>query len=166
MKRILRIVTAITLTFFAHAFATNDTKAGQERNLDFKRYDRSYFERNDTGLTARTSYMVFTSQVQFDKIFGAAPTMGRNTFLPTNAFNTKVVFATIARGHFLRTYDHPNVTTKNGTVYVWYKVKDAQQASATFASPLILAVDKGQYSEIIFMENGKRVGAATFPRIN
>ena len=164
MKRILRIVTAITLTFFAHAFATNDTKAGQERNLDFKRYDRSYFERNDTGLTARTSYMVCTSQAQFDKIFGAVPTMGRNNFLPNNAFNTKVVFATIARGHFLRTYDDPKVTTKNGKIYIWYKVKDTQQESATFASPLILAVDRDRYSQVIFMEDGKRVGAATFPR--
>jgi hypothetical protein len=51
-------------------------------------------------------------------------------------------------------------------IYVWYKIKDAQQNSATFASPLILAVDKGQYSEVIFMENGTRVGAATFPRTN
>jgi hypothetical protein len=166
MKRILWIVTAMMLNFVAHAFSTDATKTGPEPNLDFQRYDRSYFERNDTGLTAQTSYLVFTSQAQFDKIFGPAPTMGRNNFLPNNTFNTKVVFATIARGHFLRTYDHPNVTTKNGTVYVWYKVKDAQQASATFASPLILAVDKGQYSEIIFIENGKRVGAATFPRIN
>ena len=141
-------------------------RTGPERKLNFQRYGGSYFERNDTGLTAQTSYLVFTSQAQFDKIFGPAPTMGRNNFLPNNTFSTKMVFATIARGHFLRTYDDPKVTTKNGTVYVWYKVKDAQQASATFASPLILAVDKGQYSEIIFMENGTRVGAATFPKTN
>ncbi len=160
------MVTAMMLNFAAHAFATDATKTRPERNLDFQRYDSSYFERNDTGLTAQTSYMVFTSQAQFDKIFGPAPTMGRNNFLPNNTFSTKMVFATIARGHFLRTYDDPKVTTKNGTVYVWYKVKDAQQASATFASPLILAVDKGQYSEIIFMENGTKVGAATFPRTN
>jgi hypothetical protein len=153
------------LTFVAHAFATDAPKTGPERNLDFQRYD-SYFERNDTGLTVQTSYLVFTSQAQFDKIFGAAATMGRNNFLPNNAFNTKVVFATIARGHFLRAYDGPKVTTKDGTIYVWYKIKDTPQESATFASPLILAVDKGQYSEVIFMEDGKRVGAATFPRTN
>jgi hypothetical protein len=150
----------------AHAFATDATKTAPERNLDFQRYDSSYFERNDTGLTAQTSYMVFTSQAQFDKIFGAAPTMGRNNFLPNNTFSTKMVFATIARGHFLRTYDDPKVTTKDGKIYVWYKVKDAEQKSATFASPLILAVDKGQYSEVVFMENGKRVGAAAVPRTN
>ena len=166
MKRILWIVAAIVLIFVAYGFATNATKTGPERRLDFKRYDRSYFERNDTGLTAQTSYLVFTSQAQFDKIFGPAPTMRRNNFLPDNGFNTKAVVATIARGYFLRKYDDPKVTTKNGTIYVWYKVKDTQQASATFASPLILAVDKGGYSEVVFMEDGKRVGAATFPRIN
>jgi hypothetical protein len=148
----------------AHAFATDATKTAPERNLDFQRYDSSYFERNDTGLRAQTSYMVFTSQAQFDKIFGAAATGGQNDFLPDNAFNTKVVIAAIARGNFLRTYDSPKVTTKNGKIYVWYKVNDRQQESATYASPLILAVDKGRYSQVIFMQNGKRVGAATFPR--
>jgi hypothetical protein len=92
--------------------------------------------------------------------------MGRNNFLPSNTFNTKVVFAAIARGHFLRAYDHPKVTVKDGTIYAWYKVKDARQKNATFASLLILAVDKAQYSEVIFMEGGKRVGAASFPRTN
>lgn len=161
MKRILLIVVAIALAFVGQAFAR---KAGQERKVDFQRYDSSYFERNDTGLTAKTSYMVFTSRAQFDKIFGAAATGGQNDFLPDNAFNTKVVIAAIARGNFLRTYDSPKVTTKNGKIYVWYKVNDRQQESATYASPLILAVDKGRYSQVIFMQDGKRVGAATFPR--
>ena len=152
------------LTLVAYAFAENATETGPKGSLDFQRYDRSYFERNDTGLTAQTSYLVFTSREQFDKIFGAAPRMGQNHFLPDNIFNTKTVIATIARGHFLRRYDDPRVTTKNGQIYVWYKVKDTQQSSATFASPLILAVDKGQYSDVIFMKDSKRVGAATLSK--
>jgi hypothetical protein len=166
MKRIPGIITAIMLTGVAQAFATDTTTAGPERKLEFRRYDSSYFERNDTALTTQTSYLVFTSRPQFDKIFGPAPTMGQNHFLPDNTFDTKIVVAAIARGHFLRKYDDPKVTATRGMIYVWYKIKDAQQNSATFASPLILAVDKGQYSEVIFMENGTRVGAATFPRTN
>ena len=161
MKRTLWIVTAITLAFAGQAFAV---KSAPERNLDFQRYDGSYFERNDTGLTAQSSYMVLTSRAQFDKIFGAAATGGQNNFLPDNLFKTKVVIAAITRGHFLRVYDSPKVTTKNGKIYVWYKVNDRQQESATYASPLILAVDKGRYSQVIFMQDGKRVGAAAFPR--
>lgn len=164
MKRILVIITAIMLTVVTQAFAADTTTAGPERQLEFKRYDSSYFERNDTGLTTQTSYLVFTKRAQFDKIFGPAPTMGQNHFLPDNTFDTKFVVAAIARGHFLRKYDDPKVTMKDGKIYVRYKAKDTPQKSATFASPLILAVDKGQYSEVVFMENGKRVGAATFPK--
>lgn len=154
------------LTGVAQAFATDTKTAGPERKLEFKRYDSSYFERNDTGLTSETSYLVFTSRPQFDKIFGLAPTMGQNHFLPDNTFDTKIVVAAIARGHFLRKYVDPKVTATRGMIYVWYKIKDAQQNSATFASLLILAVDKGQYSGVVFMEDGKRVGAAVFPKTN
>jgi len=166
MKRIPGIITAIMLTGVAQAFATDTTTAGLERKLEFKRYDSSYFERNDTGLTTQTSYLVFTSRPQFEKIFGLAPTMVQNHFLPNNTFDTKIVVAAIARGHFLRKYVEPKVTAARGMIYVWYKIKDAQQNSATFASLLILAVDKGQYSGVVFMEDGKRVGAAAFPRTN
>jgi hypothetical protein len=159
VKRLLWIVAAITLTFVGQAFAK---KTGPERKLDFQRYD-SYFERNDSGLKGQTSYLAFTSQEQFDKIFGAAATGGENHFLPENAFKTKLVVATIARGNFLRTYDSPKVTTKNGKIYVWYKTMDKRQESATYASPLILAIDKGRYSQVIFMQDGKKVGATSFP---
>ena len=166
MKRILVIITAIMLAVVTQAFARDTRADGPQRKLAFQRYDGSYFERNDTGLRTRTSYLVFTSRTQFDKIFGPAPTMGQNHFLPDNTFDTKVVVAAIARGHFLRKYDGPKATMKDGKIYVWYKAKDTPQKSATFASPLILAVDKGQYSEVVFMENGKKVGAASFPKTN
>jgi hypothetical protein len=45
MKRIPGIITAIMLTGIAQAFAIDTTTAGPERKLEFRRYDRSYFER-------------------------------------------------------------------------------------------------------------------------
>jgi hypothetical protein len=164
VKRIPWMITAMMLTLVAHAFAEDSTGTGPGGKLAFQRYDLSYFERNDTGLTARTSYMVLTRRAQFDKIFGVAPTISQNHFLPDNTFKTKAIIATIARGHFLRRYNDPKVTAKNGAIYVSYTVKDMPQNSATFASPLILAVDEGPYSEVIFVQDGKRVAAATFPR--
>jgi hypothetical protein len=152
---------AMTLTFASQAFAQ---KSVSERNLDFQRYD-SYFEGNDSGLKGETSYLVFTSQSQFDKIFHPAATGGENHFLPDQAFKAKVVVAAIARGNFLRTYDDPKVTAANGNIYVWYKATDRQEESATYASPLILAVDRGHYSQVIFMQDGKRVGVANLPKI-
>src|SRR4051812_13498215 len=99
VKRILWIVMAMALTFTGQAFAQ---KAGSERALDFQRYD-SYFEGNNSGLKGETSYLAFTGQAQFDKIFHSAAVGGQNNFLPDNVFDSKVVLATIARGHFLRT---------------------------------------------------------------
>ena len=131
---------------------------GSERQVDFKAYD-SYFEGNDSGLKGKTSYVVFTSQANFDKVFHPAATMGQNNFLPQHTFDTKLVVATIKRGNFLRTYELTKVTAKSGKLYVWYTVKDSADGSASFRSPLILAVDKDHYSQIVFMENGKRVRA-------
>jgi inhibitor of cysteine peptidase len=160
MKRILNIVLLITLVFVVLGFGQ---KGGAERELQFERYD-SYFEKNNSGLKGRTSYLVITSQPKFDEVFGPAATMGHNTFLPEKTFDTKLVIATITRGRFLRTYDLTKVTVKNGRIYVWYKIKDSAEGSASFRSPLILAVDKNNYSQIIFKENGKTVGKVSVKR--
>jgi hypothetical protein len=85
--------------------------------------------------------------------------MGQNSFLPEKAFQTKLVIAIVTRGRFIRKYDVTKVTAKNGKLYVWYKITDGDEGSASFRSPLILSVDKNKYSQIIFMEDGKRVGA-------
>jgi len=159
MKRSL-ILTMITLLFVVHAFAQ---KGGAERELDFQRYD-SYFEGNNSGLKGKTSYLVFNSQAKFDKIFHPAATMGKNSFLPERAFQTKLVVATVTRGSFIRKYDLTKVTSKNGKLYVWYTIKDREEGSASFNSPLILAVDKKKYSQIVFMEDGKRAGAIPFSK--
>ena len=124
-----------------------------ERQVNFQRYD-SYFERNDSGLKRETSYLVFTSQSQFDRIFHPAPTMGQNSFLPEKAFDTKLVVATIKRGNSLRTYYIAKVVAKKRKLFVWYTFKDSQEGGARFNSPLILAVDRSDYSQIVFVENG------------
>jgi hypothetical protein len=160
MKRFFYLVTMIGVVFVVPAFAQ---KAGAESDVNFQRYD-SYFARNDTGLKGRTSYLVLTSQAKFDKIFHPAPTMGQNNFLPEKTFDTKVVVATIMRGKSLRTYDVSKVTAKNGRLYVWYTVKDSKPGGATYQSPLILAVDRGHYSHVVFMQDGKRVRVVPFPR--
>jgi hypothetical protein len=124
-----------------------------EQQVNFQRYD-SYFEGNDSGLKGKTSYLVFTSQTEFDRVFHPAATMGQNNFLPEKTFDTKLVMATISRGNFLRKYDIAKVVAKKRTILVWYTFKDTQERSARFNSPLILAVDKDNYSQIVFVENG------------
>jgi hypothetical protein len=69
------------------------------------------------------------------------------------------VVATIKRGNSIREYKVKQVTADKGKLLVWYDTEDRSQGDATYSSPLILAVAKGNYREVIFMENGKRAGA-------
>jgi hypothetical protein len=124
---------------------------------------KSYFETNDSGLQGNASYLAFTNEEQFAKVFNPAATMGNNEFLPENAFDSKLVIAVINRGNMLRKYTVERVTANGGNLLVNYKTKDEATPTATFNSHLILAVGKGNYRQIVFMENGKKVGAITLP---
>jgi hypothetical protein len=153
MKRVLYVATMIVIMFVVPAVAR---KPAREQSVAFQRYE-SYFVRNDWGLTGEPAYLAITSQAQFDQIFGMAA-MGGSTFLPENAFDAKLVVATVVRGSFYRRYEVTKVTGKGRKLYVWYKINDEPSSSATFASPLILAVDKNDYEQVIFMKDGKQAG--------
>ncbi len=156
MKRIFFLLALASLLSAAQAPAR---AGGDERDLQFRRYDGSYFEKNNSGLRGERSYLVLTDQAQFDRVFGAAARMGNNTFLPADAFENKIVVAAIKRGA-MRKYSDVAVTEENGVLLVSYTATDAAAGAATFSVPLILAVDKGAYSGVVFVENGERAGVA------
>lgn len=151
MRKILYALAAITVLFTINSLA-------QSGDIEFKRYDDSYFEKNNSGLEDEPSYLVLTDQAEFDKIFAAAARMKNNNFLPKDTFDSKIVIATIKRGSSLRTYAVEKVTAEEGKLTVWYTTQDKAPGSATFKSPLILTVDKGDYNEVVFMANGKKAG--------
>jgi hypothetical protein len=155
MKRIFYLLAMMTLLSAPQAFAQ---EGGEGHELDFHRYDSSYFEKNNSGLKGEKSYLVLTTQEQFDKVFGPAARMSKNTFLPSDTFETKVIVATIKRGS-MRRYSDITVGEKDGVLTVSYTAEDDKPGSATYRVPLILAVDKGEYDEVVFMENGERAGA-------
>lgn len=156
MKRIFYLLTVMTLFVFApQCFAQ---EGGEGREVDSQRYENSYFEKNNSGLKGEKSYLVLTDQEQFEKVFHPAPTAGKNAFLPSDVFETKIIVATIKRGS-MRRYSDVSVMEKDGELIVSYTATDDKPGSATYRVPLILAVDKGEYDEVVFMENGERVGA-------
>jgi hypothetical protein len=156
MKNIICLLAAISLLSVAQASAlAPGHPGGYEGKVDFQRYDGSYFERNDSGLKGKSSYVVLTSQSQFDAIFHPAPIMGHNTFLPEGTFNTKMVVATIHRANYVRKFDVTKVTARGRILYVSYMFKDDEPGGARFNSPLILAVDRDNYSRVVFVANGK-----------
>jgi hypothetical protein len=147
----LAVVPAVAQGQKSHGLAV------RQAAVDYQRY-QSYFEKNNSGLKGRVSYLAFTSQRAFDRVFGAAAVAG-SEFLPDGAFKTKLVVATIMRGHSIRDYRVKQVTSEKGKLFVWYDSEDHSQGDASFSTPLILAVDKGGYREVVFMENGKRAGS-------
>ncbi len=122
------------------------------------------FESNKSGLKGDASYLVFTDRAAFDAVFGAAFTMGKKpNVVPKEAFDKKMVVAVIKRGDVLFEYKVSQVTTDDGTLYVEYTATAKGDAGGTakFASPLIVSVEKGKYTDVVFIENGKKAGAAT-----
>ena len=140
--------------FLTQGVSAQKTDAkNQKTEVSFQQYS-SYFEKNNSNLRGETSYLVFKNQTDFDKVFGAAATMDRNTFLPDDAFDSMIVVAAIKRGAW-RTYEMPQTNLENGNLYVSYNTTDQAPSSATFSSLLILSVPKGNYKKIVFNENGK-----------
>ena len=158
MKQVLCVLALVTFIFVADVAAQNTEAAKNMSPVEFQQYG-SYFEKNNSGLKGNTSYLVLANQGQFDKVFGSVPMSGQNDYLPPDAFKSKIVVAAIKRGS-MRHYAGVKVTAQNGKLFVRYEARDDAPNSAIFSSPLILAVDKGKYNEVIFMENGKRAGSA------
>jgi len=168
----------LTIVFLTAAFgtATAQKSAAAERNVEFQSYDKArYFEKNNSDLKENSSYLIFNSLEKFEQIFGYAATNGENFFMPENVFDSKLVIAMIKRGNSRYKYDLKKVTVKKKELYVWYNTapdKSSTMAakpgsdSSSWSTPSFLTVDKNNYTKVVFMENGKRVGTATIADVN
>jgi hypothetical protein len=150
-------IVALSLAGVAEFGAAADEAKGKEVKFDVY---TSYFEKNNSGLKGEASYLALTDQQAFDKVFGAAAVMKKQGFLPKDAFDKKMVVAAIKRGNAVWTYKVQKVTADDGTLYVQYEASSKDGGSARFASPLIVAVDRGKYTSVVYIENGKKVGTA------
>jgi hypothetical protein len=91
--------------------------------------------------------------------------MGKQNFVPKDAFDKKVVFAVIKRGNAITEYKVDKVTADDGTLYVEYTTKaKGDGGTATFASPLIVSVDNDKFKSVVFIENGKKVATEKFAK--
>jgi len=124
---------------------------------------KGHFERNDSGLKGPTSFLLFTDKAAFDKIFGTTPPLMKEAGinrLPAGTFEKGCVVAVITRADAITQYSDVKATAKGTTLTVSYKSKTGPAGSAKFASPLILALPKEKYKEVVFVEDGKEVGTA------
>jgi hypothetical protein len=139
-----------------------DDKTGQGEKINFKAYSAPYFVRNDTALKGDEAFVVFSDKAAFDKNFGVGFVMGtrKEDLLPADTFDKKRVVVAVKHGNAPIKYQVQIVTAKGDNLEVRYTTTAGKAGSATFASPLIVAVDRGKYKEVVFIENGKKVGTA------
>ena len=155
MKALYTALAVFAVTpFVLAAPAPDDTAKGKKVEYNVH---NGHFEKNDAGLKGDSSYLAFTDREAFDKVFGAAVTMRKKNFVPKDAFDKKMVVAVIKRGNALTEYKVEKVTADEGTLYVQYTAKMGAAGTATFATPLIVSLDKDKYKAVVFLENGKKV---------
>jgi hypothetical protein len=129
--------------------------------LDYQVYS-GHFESNKSGLKGQESFLAFTDDEAFREVFGQVPPLGGKKFhyVKPEDFKTQLVVAAIKRGNRLWSYKVEKVTADGRTLQVRYRAEGGKEDSARFASPLILSVDRGKYTSVVFVENGKKVGTA------
>ncbi|MCU0702562.1 MAG: hypothetical protein MUF18_01060 [Fimbriiglobus sp.] len=122
-----------------------------------------HFEKNNSGLKDEPSLVLLKDFDAFDKLFGTVPPLGgprKNNPVPKDAFDANVVAAVVKRGNFITTYTEVSTKTDGETLTVTFKSEAGKPGTATFASPLIVAVPKGKIAKVVFVENGKEIGTA------
>ena len=123
-----------------------------------------HFVRNDTGNEARSMYLLKDLEA-FEKVFGTVPPLNNNGGRKTNpvkedVFEKNVVVAVVTRAMAITTYTEVSTKVDGEKLVVTYKCETGKAGSASFASPLILSVPKGEWKTVSFVQNGKEVGTA------
>jgi hypothetical protein len=126
-------------------------------DLPFETYE-SYFISNRFEPNADESFVVITSQRQFDEVFGVAMVMNdKSRRLPKDLFKSSIVVAVINRGSSIWRYKVESVTMEGGVVQFKYtsKTRKSTAVTLTFAYPLIVSIPQGTYTAVEFVENKK-----------
>jgi hypothetical protein len=138
-----------------------------EHTVSFDAYTQGYFERNDTGLEDAASFLAFSSQDAFDRVFGFGRTMGpRPDTLPPDAFDASIVVAVIHRGGAIWRYQVEEVVARGGTLRVSYRADEGPASDGVrFASPLVVRLPRQGVATVQLIENGQSVATlAIAPR--
>ncbi|MBM3994674.1 MAG: hypothetical protein FJ303_11060 [Planctomycetes bacterium] len=142
------MVTCLALTF---AFPI-----GGEPKAEFEVYARPYFVKNNAPLPTNPAYLIVNDKKAFDEIFGVAFVMGQKPKLVGETlFEKNRILVVVKSGNFLATYKVEDVRIDKRQLQLKYTATDKGPTSARFNSPLIVAVPRGDYDEVAFIENGK-----------
>jgi hypothetical protein len=157
MKTLLTVLAALCLPLFVAAAPAPDTDNPKGEKVAHDVHN-GHFVKNTFKPKGDSAYLAFTDRDSFDNVFGIGRVIGgRQNFVPQDAFDKKMVVAAIKVGNAITTYKVEDVRADGKTLYVRYTAKaGAANPTATFASPLIVSLNKGGYSSVVFIENGKK----------
>lgn len=143
----------------------NCIEAQEARKIISHETHDGYFVSNKFEPDSAESFVVLTSQDAFDKVFGVARVMNDTSHrLPPDAFKTKMVVSAIHRGKATWDYTVDSLSADGTTLVVKYTAKSTPHDSAEFACPLIISLDRSDYTAVRFEENGKTIKTIALPR--
>ncbi|MBP7948412.1 MAG: hypothetical protein KA004_02065 [Verrucomicrobiales bacterium] len=115
-----------------------------------------YFVSNKFEPDEAASFVWLDDQREFDAVFGTVMIGGNKEHrLPPGAFEKRVVVAVIHRGNAVVDYSVQKVSMDGRLLVLRYAARFAKRETTTFACPLIVALPKGDFDAVQFVENGK-----------
>lgn len=125
-----------------------------------------YFVKNTFERDASESFVVLTSQEQFDEVFGVIGCCWDVHRLDDSAFDTQIVLAVINRGDAAAwDYGVESVSIQDGELQLRYNSTSRYSSFGT-ACKLIVSVPKDEYASVVFIENGEAVRTVEMPQHN
>jgi hypothetical protein len=139
-------------------FAGTASAAPPPALVPFATYGSPYFVRNDFEPKAARSYAVIRTWSAFQAAFGVGTTMnGPKATIAPATFGAKMLLVVVERGP-LCSFVSAKVARNAAGLRVEYGLRCPAATSASFAVPLILAVERSD-SAVSFVENGRTVDA-------
>jgi hypothetical protein len=189
MRPLVWIFTAGLLSLAAGASPGGERMLPKGKKVEFKVHS-GYCERAEHARAEQlkaqkektlgmVSFLAFTDQESFDKAFAKAPAKEdlasflpngeargkKPNLLPKDAFEKKMVVATTVRGANISAYKVLKVTADGKTLYVQYLESSAFAGNnRIWSSPLILSVNKGPYTSVVFILGNRKYGTATIAK--
>jgi hypothetical protein len=157
--RVFLVALAIGLFAFTTSLRADDKVEAKGDKVEFDVHN-GHFVKNTFKPAGDAAFLAFADQKGFEEVFGIGRVIGKQNFVPKDAFDKKIVVAAIRSGNSLTTYKVDKVTADGDTLYVQYGAEKGSAGTATYSSPLIITVDKGKIKNVVFIENGKKAGTA------
>lgn len=156
----------IAFSLILAILSTNCSK-GKDTGLSFTTYEH-YFVNNTFPVDSIGNFLMIQDTASFNRVFGAAANMGKNTWIAPSDFNEKSVISVIKDfGNNLFELKIKKVSRTNAILRVDYEYNlKEQNLSYTMTGNSIVMANIQSCNLIEFYENGRLVKQVSIPNKN